>query len=65
MKAVVLDPSNGFNMDRTLIKSDVQKLVKVIDSPLVWVYLLSILNTVFVLAIIVFSNVIKEYKVVV
>lgn len=65
MKAVVLDPSNGFNMDRTLIKSDVQKLVKVIDSPLVWVYLLSILNTVFVLSIIVFSNVIKEYKVVV
>lgn len=65
MKAVVLDPSNGFNMDRTLIKSDVQKLVKVIDSPLVWGYLLSILNTVFVLSIIVFSNVIKEYKVVV
>nr|XP_023506551.1 cilia- and flagella-associated protein 206 isoform X4 [Equus caballus] len=28
VKAVVLDPSNGFNMDRTLIKSDVQKLVK-------------------------------------
>lgn len=65
MKAVVLDPSNGFNMDRTLIKSDVQKLVKVIDSPLVWGYLLSILSTVFVLSIIVFSNVIKEYKVVV
>ncbi|EGW05060.1 UPF0704 protein C6orf165-like [Cricetulus griseus] len=28
VKAVVLDPSNGFNMDRTLIKNDVQKLVK-------------------------------------
>uniref|UniRef100_A0A8C8Z715 Cilia- and flagella-associated protein 206 n=1 Tax=Prolemur simus TaxID=1328070 RepID=A0A8C8Z715_PROSS len=28
VKAVVLDPSNGFNMDRTLVKSDVQKLVK-------------------------------------
>uniref|UniRef100_A0A8D0ZL59 Cilia- and flagella-associated protein 206 n=1 Tax=Sus scrofa TaxID=9823 RepID=A0A8D0ZL59_PIG len=28
VKAVVLDPSNGFNTDRTLIKSDVQKLVK-------------------------------------
>ncbi|XP_004580460.2 cilia- and flagella-associated protein 206 isoform X1 [Ochotona princeps] len=28
VKAVVLDPSNGFNMDRTLTKSDVQKLVK-------------------------------------
>lgn len=28
VKAVVLDPSNGFNMDRTLIKTDVQKLVK-------------------------------------
>ncbi|XP_077018496.1 cilia- and flagella-associated protein 206 [Tamandua tetradactyla] len=28
VKAVVLDPSNGFNIDRTLIKSDVQKLVK-------------------------------------
>jgi hypothetical protein len=30
VKAVVLDPGNGFNMDRTLMKSDVQKLVKVI-----------------------------------
>ncbi|XP_017653055.1 cilia- and flagella-associated protein 206 [Nannospalax galili] len=28
VKAVVLDPGNGFNMDRTLIKSDVKKLVK-------------------------------------
>ncbi|KAM6186570.1 cilia- and flagella-associated protein 206 [Rhynchocyon petersi] len=28
VKAVVLDPSNGFNMDRTLVKNDVQKLVK-------------------------------------
>ncbi|XP_073934549.1 cilia- and flagella-associated protein 206 isoform X4 [Castor canadensis] len=28
VKAVVLDPGNGFNMDRTLMKSDVQKLVK-------------------------------------
>nr|XP_044994570.1 cilia- and flagella-associated protein 206 isoform X2 [Jaculus jaculus] len=28
VKAVVLDPRNGFNMDRTLMKSDVQKLVK-------------------------------------
>ncbi|XP_007467371.1 PREDICTED: UPF0704 protein C6orf165 homolog isoform X2 [Lipotes vexillifer] len=28
VKAVVLDPSNGFNMDRTLKKGDVQKLVK-------------------------------------
>ncbi|EPY85528.1 hypothetical protein CB1_000371020 [Camelus ferus] len=30
VKAVVLDPSNGFNTDRMLLKSDVQKLVKVI-----------------------------------
>lgn len=29
VKAVVLDPSNGFNMDRPLLKSDVEKLVKV------------------------------------
>ncbi|XP_014316875.1 cilia- and flagella-associated protein 206 [Myotis lucifugus] len=29
VKAVVLDPRNGFNMDRTLMKSDVEKLVKV------------------------------------
>ncbi|XP_036174257.1 cilia- and flagella-associated protein 206 [Myotis myotis] len=29
VKAVVLDPRNGFNMDRTLIRSDVEKLVKV------------------------------------
>ncbi|XP_055289630.1 cilia- and flagella-associated protein 206 isoform X2 [Moschus berezovskii] len=28
VKAVVLDPSNGFNTDRTLTKSDVEKLVK-------------------------------------
>ncbi|XP_066867537.1 cilia- and flagella-associated protein 206 isoform X3 [Kogia breviceps] len=28
VKAVVLDPSNGFNTDRTLLKGDVQKLVK-------------------------------------
>ncbi|XP_074166435.1 cilia- and flagella-associated protein 206 isoform X2 [Sminthopsis crassicaudata] len=28
VKAVVLDPSNGFNMDRNLTKPDVQKLVK-------------------------------------
>ncbi|XP_068407045.1 cilia- and flagella-associated protein 206 isoform X2 [Eschrichtius robustus] len=28
VKAVVLDPSNGFNTDRTLMKGDVQKLVK-------------------------------------
>ncbi|XP_054413815.2 cilia- and flagella-associated protein 206 isoform X3 [Pongo abelii] len=28
VKAVVLDPSNGFNMDRTLMKSDVQNLVQ-------------------------------------
>ncbi|XP_012933418.1 cilia- and flagella-associated protein 206 isoform X2 [Heterocephalus glaber] len=28
VKAVVLDPSNGFNIDRTLVKTDVQKLVK-------------------------------------
>ncbi|XP_075410143.1 cilia- and flagella-associated protein 206 [Tenrec ecaudatus] len=28
VKAIVLDPSNGFHTDRTLIKSDVQKLVK-------------------------------------
>ncbi|OWK01346.1 hypothetical protein Celaphus_00018941, partial [Cervus elaphus hippelaphus] len=27
VKAVVLDPSNGFNTDRTLTKSDVQKLL--------------------------------------
>ncbi|XP_072498882.1 cilia- and flagella-associated protein 206 isoform X1 [Notamacropus eugenii] len=29
VKAVVLDPSNGFNMDRNLTRSDVQKLVKI------------------------------------
>ncbi|CAK6446786.1 unnamed protein product [Pipistrellus nathusii] len=29
VKAVVLDPSNGFNMDRLLLKSDVEKLVKI------------------------------------
>ncbi|ELW70140.1 hypothetical protein TREES_T100001488 [Tupaia chinensis] len=34
VKAVVLDPSNGFNMDRTLVKSDVQKLVKLCVSRL-------------------------------
>ncbi|XP_066217424.1 cilia- and flagella-associated protein 206 [Saccopteryx leptura] len=34
VKAIVLDPSNGFNMDRTLIKSDVQKLVKLCVSRL-------------------------------
>ncbi|XP_040330057.1 cilia- and flagella-associated protein 206 isoform X3 [Herpailurus yagouaroundi] len=34
VKAVVLDPSNGFNMDRTLMKSDVQKLVKLCVSRL-------------------------------
>lgn len=28
VKAVVLDPRNGFNIDRVLVKSDVQKLVK-------------------------------------
>uniref|UniRef100_F6PUG6 Cilia- and flagella-associated protein 206 n=1 Tax=Monodelphis domestica TaxID=13616 RepID=F6PUG6_MONDO len=28
VKAVVLDPSNGFNMDRNLTRADVQKLVK-------------------------------------
>ncbi|KAM5257116.1 cilia- and flagella-associated protein 206 [Ctenodactylus gundi] len=28
VKAVVLDPSNGFNIDSTLMKSDVQKLIK-------------------------------------
>ncbi|XP_053447798.1 cilia- and flagella-associated protein 206 isoform X6 [Nycticebus coucang] len=28
VKVVVLDPDNGFNMDRALVKSDVQKLVK-------------------------------------
>ena len=30
VKAVVLDPSNEFNVDRTLTKDDVQKLIKVI-----------------------------------
>ncbi|XP_045044478.1 cilia- and flagella-associated protein 206 isoform X3 [Desmodus rotundus] len=34
VKAVVLDPSNGFNMDRILIKSDVQKLIKLCVSRL-------------------------------
>ena len=29
VKAVVLDPSNEFNVDRTLTKDDVQKLIKV------------------------------------
>ena len=29
VKAVVLDPSNEFNVDRTLTKEDVQKLIKV------------------------------------
>ena len=29
MKAVVLDPANEFNVDRTLTKEDVQKLIKV------------------------------------
>ncbi|XP_053314573.1 cilia- and flagella-associated protein 206 [Spea bombifrons] len=28
VKAIVLDPSNGFNVDRTLTKNDVQKLIK-------------------------------------
>nr|XP_060608988.1 cilia- and flagella-associated protein 206 [Anolis sagrei ordinatus] len=28
VKAVVLDPKNGFNVDRTLTKADVQKLIK-------------------------------------
>ncbi|KAE8602640.1 hypothetical protein XENTR_v10014067 [Xenopus tropicalis] len=28
VKAVVLDPRNGFNVDRTLTKNDVQKLIK-------------------------------------
>uniref|UniRef100_A0A8D2JCR3 Cilia- and flagella-associated protein 206 n=1 Tax=Varanus komodoensis TaxID=61221 RepID=A0A8D2JCR3_VARKO len=27
VKAVVLDPKNGFNVDRTLTKADVQKLI--------------------------------------
>ena len=30
VKAVVLDPENEFNVDRTLTKDDVQKLIKVI-----------------------------------
>ena len=30
VKAVVLDPTNEFNVDRTLTKDDVQKLIKVI-----------------------------------
>jgi hypothetical protein len=30
VKAVVLDPSNGFNVDRTLTKDDVEKLIKVL-----------------------------------
>lgn len=29
VKAVVLDPDNGFNVDRTLTKADVQKLIKI------------------------------------
>ncbi|XP_016062776.1 PREDICTED: UPF0704 protein C6orf165 homolog [Miniopterus natalensis] len=34
VKAIVLDPSNGFNMDRTLVKSDVENLVKLCVSRL-------------------------------
>ncbi|XP_049628192.1 cilia- and flagella-associated protein 206 [Suncus etruscus] len=34
VKAIVLDPSNGFNIERTLLKSDVQKLVKLCTSRL-------------------------------
>lgn len=34
VKATVLDPSNGFNIERTLLKSDVQKLVKLCTSRL-------------------------------
>ena len=30
VKAVVLDPTNEFNVDRTLTKEDVQKLIKVL-----------------------------------
>ena len=29
VKAVVLDPRNGFNVDRTLTKQDIQKLEEV------------------------------------
>lgn len=29
VKAVVLDPTNHFNVDRTLTKQDVQKLIEV------------------------------------
>lgn len=29
VKAVVLDPANEFNVDRTLTKDDVQKLIRV------------------------------------
>lgn len=29
VKAVVLDPDNGFSVDRTLTKNDVEKLIKV------------------------------------
>lgn len=32
MKAVVLDPGNEFNVDRTLTKDDVQKLIRVRQS---------------------------------
>ncbi|CAB3982799.1 Hypothetical predicted protein [Paramuricea clavata] len=34
VKAVVLDPSNGFNVDRTLTKDDVEKLIKLCVSRL-------------------------------
>lgn len=58
MKAVVLDPSNGFNTDRTLLKGDVQKLVKVIIQQFSkFELLLAILNVVFVLVNIAFSSV--------
>ncbi|XP_078717422.1 cilia- and flagella-associated protein 206 [Lampetra fluviatilis] len=34
VKAVVLDPRNGFNVDRTLTKEDVQKLIKLCEDRL-------------------------------
>ncbi|KAL7987915.1 hypothetical protein Chor_006834 [Crotalus horridus] len=34
VKAVVLDPKNGFNVDKTLTKADVQKLIQTLSSSL-------------------------------
>lgn len=38
VKAVVLDPRNGFNVDRTLTKQDIQELEEV-SNCIVFIYL--------------------------